>query len=396
MKIAVFIDAFYGGGAEMAAIRLANRLVKDHEVFFVGFLDRPELRTDVEKLDSGITIYHPYNTQRDVAGRKVLSFFRRFGLRVNPKSYFYGQKLKRLRMFLQNKRVSVINSHAIECNDFFDTYLNGAYNPGLVLTLHGFYELYKEQMPKDRFEVMIRNHFKKVSAAVYTTKEQYNTLLGYGFDFRKMYKINYGFDLSLYNVTSSLKWSGKNDVQFNIVLVSRGIAEKGWFEAVEAAHLLQQNGFNIQLWLVGDGDAYKQLSKRDFPAYIKLLGRTAHVFPILQKAHLGILPSYYFSESFPNSVIEYLAAGLPVVATDIGSIKEMMSSDNGLAGTVITGTKGTPVQVQDLYAAIKAIIQDGDLYGTYAQNALLAAEKFSINKVSAEYNLLFDKVSSLT
>ena len=80
---------------------------------------------------------------------------------------------------------------------------------------------------------------------------------------------------------------------------------------------------------------------------VKLLGRRLDVMSILAACDLGILPS--LSEGLPNAVIEYMAAGLPVVATDVGGLREMVFPRNGLV---------PPGEIAPLSRAITAVLHD--------------------------------------
>ena len=50
------------------------------------------------------------------------------------------------------------------------------------------------------------------------------------------------------------------------------------------------------------------------------LGSVEHPAPYLQRSDVACLTSH--SEGFSNSIIEYMAAGVPVIATDVGGAKE--------------------------------------------------------------------------
>lgn len=89
-----------------------------------------------------------------------------------------------------------------------------------------------------------------------------------------------------------------------------------------------------QLWLAGGGllePKLKQLVKtlRLFRR-VKFLGLVPHSqLPVLyRKAKVFVLPS--LSESQSNSLLEALATGLPVIATDVGGNSELVNKNNGL------------------------------------------------------------------
>jgi glycosyltransferase involved in cell wall biosynthesis len=61
------------------------------------------------------------------------------------------------------------------------------------------------------------------------------------------------------------------------------------------------------------------------------LGRCSRVAELLAVSNVGVLSST--AEGFSNSIIEYMAAGLPVVATDVGGAREVI--DEGRTGHLV-------------------------------------------------------------
>lgn len=64
---------------------------------------------------------------------------------------------------------------------------------------------------------------------------------------------------------------------------------------------------------------------------IRFLGQRQDVPEILSCVDIGVLSS--ISESFSNSIIEYMASGLAVVCTDAGGVREAV--DDGSSGYIV-------------------------------------------------------------
>jgi glycosyltransferase involved in cell wall biosynthesis len=89
----------------------------------------------------------------------------------------------------------------------------------------------------------------------------------------------------------------------------------------------------------------------------------------INASDLLVLPSW--SEGCPNVVVEALACGRPVVATDVGGTREIVDADNGLLVA--------PRDVQALQAAIDhALARDWD------RNAIAARTRRSWDDVARE------------
>jgi teichuronic acid biosynthesis glycosyltransferase TuaC len=118
-----------------------------------------------------------------------------------------------------------------------------------------------------------------------------------------------------------------------VVYVGRMDLRKGLIELIEAVAQLAPRRPNLRCYMVGDGP--------DSPALLQAIAThnvadritivppcgTAEVAQWMAASNLVTLPSY--NEGCPNVVLEALAAGRPVVATDVGGIPELMDDTCG-------------------------------------------------------------------
>lgn len=147
--------------------------------------------------------------------------------------------------------------------------------------------------------------------------------------------------------------------------VGRLTKDKGIFELVEAVRLLA-NRYNFEFQVVGDGDAFEALKTSkvecDVEA-IKLLGwqNQNGVFRVLENAHIFVFPSY--SEGFPNAVLEAMAHGLGVIATDVGALTE--SVHNGVNGFSIV-----PKSSSELAEAMSRYLDNPSLISIHSAASL--------------------------
>lgn len=104
--------------------------------------------------------------------------------------------------------------------------------------------------------------------------------------------------------------------------VGRLVSSKGFGLAVDALASLPAD---VGLVLVGDGPERTRLARRAPPGRLHLLGARGRddVALAYQACDLFTLPSQ--REGWPNVVTEALASGLPVVATSVGGIPEIVS-----------------------------------------------------------------------
>jgi len=106
--------------------------------------------------------------------------------------------------------------------------------------------------------------------------------------------------------------------------------------------------------LIGDGPAearMRRLAERlGIAERVRFRGYQSDPEPVLAAAQIFVLATR--SEAFPRSVLEAMRAGLPVVASDVGGMRE--SVEEGITGLLVP-----PQEPVALAAAIDALITDG-------------------------------------
>lgn len=112
---------------------------------------------------------------------------------------------------------------------------------------------------------------------------------------------------------------------------------KGVLDLLEASRLLRQRGIDHELCLLGgtpdEGPEAEAQVRSGVDENTRLLGtRPPEAMPAeLAGADVFCLPSWW--EAMPLSVLEAMAAGLPVVATDVGDVRREV--DDGVTGYVV-------------------------------------------------------------
>lgn len=148
---------------------------------------------------------------------------------------------------------------------------------------------------------------------------------------------------------------GLKDEDFLVGCISVVRPIKGVDILVEAADRLLSDLPQAHICVVGDGPDFNLLSaitaSRPWSARFHWAGAQEDVHPYLSAFDLAVLPSR--SEGFSNSILEYFAAGLPVVATDVGGNSEAVIPDVGLLVP--------PGDAAELSRAIGTLARDGRL-----------------------------------
>lgn len=151
----------------------------------------------------------------------------------------------------------------------------------------------------------------------------------------------------------------KKKEPFSILYLSNLMAEKGYIELVTATTLLVKEGHNIKLDLVGGIQNEAEFLR--VKEYIKENGVEKNIEyhglkqgEAKKQAFLGAdvmaLPTKYKVEGQPMSIIEGMAAGLPIISSDRGIIAELIRD----CGMIIEPT------VEDIKSAIERMMTDED------------------------------------
>jgi L-malate glycosyltransferase len=213
------------------------------------------------------------------------------------------------------------------------------------------------------------------------------------------YKIYYGYEFQDLP-PGALSTAQNGNKEFVFGMVSRGIAEKGWSEALAAfVELSKQVAVPIRLVFVGEGDHLRSL-KEAVPGALKdrveFAGYQSDPRPFITRFTVGLLPTYFKAESLPNVIIEYLAQGKPVIATDTGGIREMVEFAGESAGIIVGKDSLGRADVQQLCAAMKQMICDLPIRERAAAHALRARERFSMQNCVDAYLKAFQHMRAKT
>lgn len=134
-----------------------------------------------------------------------------------------------------------------------------------------------------------------------------------------------------------------------LVYIGRIAREKGLYETLQGLRLAHELGVDARLTVAGGGPEEPRL--RRYAQALGIASRVVFAGPVfgddkaklLCGADVMVLPSY--SEGLPYALLESMAAGIPVIATPVGAIPDVMAH----------GTHGFLVPVRDGKAIAEAL-----------------------------------------
>lgn len=178
-----------------------------------------------------------------------------------------------------------------------------------------------------------------------------------------------------------------------VTVTARMLWDKGIGEFVEAARWLRaEEGLDIRFQLAGAPDPSNPASipQPTLEAWQKegvvaWLGHRSDVATLLADSHIVCLPSY--REGLPKSLLEAMAAGRPIVTTDVPGCREAVA--DGENGFLVP-----PRNAEALAAKLKVLATDAGLRRRFgARGRQLAEENFSIARISAETLALYERLA---
>lgn len=124
------------------------------------------------------------------------------------------------------------------------------------------------------------------------------------------------------------KISDNNDL--NIIFLSRLEIYKGIYELLQIYDIIIKYKKNVKLIIAGSGNEFlkvKQIINCKKYNGVSLVGHIEEEgkYKLLSKSSIYILPSY--SEGMPNSILEAMAVGLPVITTRVGAMNDFFKDN---------------------------------------------------------------------
>lgn len=170
-----------------------------------------------------------------------------------------------------------------------------------------------------------------------------------------------------------------------VLCIARLVPEKDLETLIAAFSLVAARHPQAELWLVGDGprrQALHHLANRCLPPRSwQFIPGQLDISPLLQQGSLLVLSS--LQEGFPNVVLEAMAAGLPVVATDVGGLPEIVQQGE-------TGWLVPPKDIKALADAISHLLAHDALRIAFGRAGRKRAEEsFSMAATVEQHERVF-------
>jgi glycosyltransferase involved in cell wall biosynthesis len=172
-----------------------------------------------------------------------------------------------------------------------------------------------------------------------------------------------------------------------VVAAGRLVAQKNFALLINAAARLRESVPSARFRIAGTGPQREALSDQiraeRLNDCVELLGERTDIAEVFREADVFWLTSSW--EGLPNVVIEAMASGLPVVATDVGGARELFVS--GREGFMVR-----PGSLDDFVYYGGALLRDAELRRTMGTAARERAQQFSLHRMVAGMQNVYDTV----
>lgn len=212
---------------------------------------------------------------------------------------------------------------------------------------------------------------------------------------KKSYYIYNGFD---FNRTRNLAGPEVIKKKYQITtekvvgMVASFTDKKDYHTYIDAAQFVLTKRNDITFIAIGDGENLETIKKRvpdKFKDYIKFPGKLNDIESLVQLMTIGVLISSYTGEGISNSIMEYMALGKPVLATDCAGNREL----------VIDGATGYLVQsgdVTELSKLMLYLLDNPELANKFGEaGAKRLKNMFNLERMTEDYHALYRQLITI-
>ena len=274
---------------------------------------------------------------------------------------------------IKTKRPAMLSFHSTIPEDVKSTKLNGWHTFLMKLQVPVSYRLEMENIKRATAVNAISPHVAQI-------------LHRYPYCPKDVPVVWNGVDTNIFK--PMIEYPLKNDF---ILTVGRLGPGKGMEDLVDAIYFISRQKRAIKLVITGEGPLKHFLEQR-VNAYglkesIRFEGHISdrnHLIHLYQKTSLFVLPSHH--EGLPTVMLEAMACGCPVLATDVGGVPDIIK--DGVNGVLIPAKDS-----RRMASVIQSLLADPEkLYEMGVQARETVEERFSWDKIGKNFIDLYSSI----
>lgn len=252
----------------------------------------------------------------------------------------------------------------------------------LVTTEHNTYNRKRDSMIMKLTDRFMYHRYKKVICISDLTQK--NLVQYLPFTASKACVVNNGINVNVYQKAPTSSEAVLRRGKGNIILTMVG-AFRQQKDQDTIVRALCKLPYNVKLWLIGDGERRTQVEKLVASLNLKervyFWGRRNDIQSLLKSSDLFVMSSHW--EGFGLAAAEGMAAGLPVLASDVDGLSQVV----GGAGILFA-----PGDDNELASRVKELIDSEDLRNVIIKKQIERVKAFDINRMVDEYCDIYHKM----
>ena len=350
MRILQVIPYFCFGGAETMCENLTYALIRmDHQVTVVS-------------------LYHdrtPIARRMEDAGVKILYLDKKLGLDLSM--------IPKLMKILRQEKPDVVHTHL----DVIKYAVAAAKLSGIRRCVHTVHNVAHEEA-EGRLQKLINTVYFRLGWSVpvaLSPKVRDTIVTFYGMKQEKVPMIYNGVDLG----KCCPKTQYGLEKPANLLHIGRFNEQKNHKGLLEAFAQVLKTHPDCRLNLIGDGELLEEVKgyvqTLGIQEKVEFLGNQSNIYPFLQQSDIFLLPSKF--EGMPMTIIEAMGTGLPIVASAVGGVPDML--EDNVSGMLVSCDPEQTAQ------AVRQLLDKNDLREKLGTNALAESEKFSAEHMASCY-----------
>ena len=304
MKILFFIESLYSGGKERRLVELIKGLRKYPDIECELVLTRKEIHYK-DIFSTGIKIHY---------------IVRKY-LKKDPGLFYLFYKIcKKYKPDFIHAWGNMVAIYAIPAKILLKIPLINNQIANAPLHVKGGLLSHKLIFPFS--DLIIAN--SKAGLKAYNAPEKKSTVIYNGFNFDRIKNIINPFELKKeFNITT----------KYVIGMVASFTKLKDYSTYIKAANKVLIKNKDVTFLCIGAGNdkPYQELVVPENKNFVKFLGCKENVESIINICDIGVLSTY--TEGISNSIVEFMALGKPIIATNGGGTKELVV--NNITGYLI-------------------------------------------------------------
>ncbi len=337
--------------------------------------------------------FYPIRYQRLCYDGGILPNLKRSWLARIQVPFLFLSELIFAYKIIRKEKINAMHSHWMVPNGLVAGILRRLLNIPHLSTIHGTDALALNKLPfKNEISSFVFHNSDAISAVSNFIKEKFVEMLAQEIRVNISKKIviqPMGVDTNIFKGLDKklLREKYSFGEEFIILFVGRFLEGKGIKYLLEAMKIVVSNSQDVRMLLAGSGpledEIIAKVKELNLESYIQFMGwankeKLAEFYAL---ADLVVVPSIVTAsgaEGMPTVIVEAMAAGKPVIASDVGGIKDVVV--DGFNGFLVKQKRS-----KEIAEKIIGFMSKSSLYERLSQNAALSSKNYDWKVVGSKH-----------